>query len=67
MMVGSLVITLIYALTESFMNSHYQPDPIQSQLDFVVKVCSYIFYLGLFFIIRYYITRRKIPKDDGSE
>ena len=63
MMVGSLAVTLVCALLGSFM----KPNPIQSQLDFIEKVSSYIFYLGLFFILRHYITRRKIPKDDGAE
>ena len=62
-MVVSQLITLVCALTESYMNSHYSTNPIISQLDFIVQTCSYAFYLGLIFIIRYYIARRKIPKD----
>lgn len=60
-MVASLVITLLCAVTGSVMESLYHTNPIQSQLDTIVKICSYAFYLGLFFIIQYYITRRKIP------
>lgn len=62
-MVGSLLVTLICALTGTAMERLYNSNPIQTQLDFVVKACSYVFYVGLFFIIRYYITRRKIPRD----
>ncbi len=62
MMVSSLAVTLICALLESYMNAHYQTNPIGPQLQFVVKASSYLFYFGLFFIVRYYITRRKIPR-----
>ena len=64
-MVVSLLITLICALTDTFMNARYHNNPIKPQLDFIIQVCSYAFYLGLFFIIRYYIARRKIPSDRG--
>ncbi len=64
-MVVSLLITLVCALIDTFMKAHYQNNPIKSQLDFITQVCSYAFYLGLFFIIRYYIARRKIPADQG--
>ena len=64
-MVGSLLITLVCALIGSYMNAHYHHNPIKSQLAFIEQVCSYSFYLGLFFIIRYYIARRKIPTDQS--
>lgn len=61
-MVGSLLVTLICALTGSAMNSIYHSNPIENPLNTIVKVCSYVFYIGLFFIIKSYIKRNKIPK-----
>ena len=66
-MVGSLLVILVCALTSSFVLPHYQDSSLQSKLESVVQISWYVFYLGLFFIIRYHITRRKIPKDGGIE
>ncbi len=60
-MIGCLLVVLVCTLIAPH-NSL-----IRSKMDTIVKICSYAFYFGLFFIIRYHITRRKIPRDDISE
>ena len=61
-MVSSLLITTVCALTGTALNHFYHSNPIERPLDSIVKLCSYAFYFGLFFIIRSYIKRNKIPK-----